>query len=215
MVAIFFDYLLFILLRLFVAGFLFIWQHQNTMNDDERREIAKILANVDEPTIREIVREAESFLEAQLKAALAADQRAMALAAMAAAVTAILIGGTVSLIAAKVSIWPHILVIAPIFIGLFIAMFSAVSAAKPVNFRYTGNNPKFWAPDVARKQSLVSSLAGQAALYAQGIEENKGVLEDNHRNVKRALSALIYGITFAAAIEFAILMGMLADRGIH
>jgi hypothetical protein len=185
------------------------------MNDDERREIAKALGKADEATIKEIVREAESFLEAQLKAGLAADQRAMALAAMSSAVTAILIGGTISLIAAKISIWPHVLVIAPIFIGLFIAMFSAVSAAKPVKFRYTGNNPKFWVPDVERGQILISSLAGQAALYAQGIEQNKDVLEDNHRNVKRALSAMIYGIVFAAAIEFAILMGLLAEHGIN
>jgi hypothetical protein len=182
------------------------------MNDKERLEIAATLQGADEPTLKEIMREAESFLEAQLKAALAADQRAMSVVTMSSAITAILIAGTVSFISAKVTIWPHVLAIFPIFIGLFTAMFSGLSAAKPVTFCYTGNNPKFWVPDIAAHKILSASLAGQAALYAKGISQNKTVLEENHQHVRRALVALIYGVTFAAVIEGAIWVGIWVDR---
>jgi hypothetical protein len=182
------------------------------MNNDERREIAAVLETADFDTLKEIIREGEAFLEAQLKAGLAADQRAMAVVTMSSAIGAILIAGTVSFIAAKVVIWPHVLAVVPMFIGLFVAMFSALSAAKPVTFYYTGNNPKFWVQDVVKKQTLLVSLAGQAANYAKGISLNKNVLDDNHRNVGRALSALIYGVSFAVVIEAAILVGILVDR---
>jgi hypothetical protein len=73
--AVLFNNLLFdVGLRLFKANFLFVWEHVSTMNDEDRRQIAAALESADEPTIRKIIREAESFLDAQLKAGLAADQ---------------------------------------------------------------------------------------------------------------------------------------------
>ena len=193
MFALFFNNLTFDFGWLFTASFLFIWEHVSTVNDEIEGKSQPVLEGADEPTIREVVREAEFFLEAQLKAGLAADQRAMSLAGTSAAVTAVLIGGTISLLAAKVAVWPHVLAILPLVICLMNAIRHAFNAAKPVDFYYAGNNPRFWVADVQKKRSLISSLAGQASLYAKGILLNGKVLDENHRCVRSALNSIFMG----------------------
>src|SRR6266540_2414634 len=115
-----------------------------TMDNDERKKLAEALAKADETMIREIVREAESFLEAQLKSGLAADARAMTLAGFMAGIVSILVAGTGLMVAAKIPIWPHVIATTVLVVAFCVALFSTVHAARPTEWYYAGNNPRFW-----------------------------------------------------------------------
>lgn len=174
------------------------------MNDDNKKKLRDTLAQADEGTIREIIREAESFLASQLEAGLAADLRALTLAAVLSAIIAGLTGGTATVIAAGISIWPHILAIAAFLIASIFAFVAAIWAARPMLFDYAGNNPKFWAADVESGKSLIKAMAGQAALYAESIEDNNKVLAENNRYLTSALNLILWGFLFAVGLEFVI-----------
>jgi hypothetical protein len=180
------------------------------MNQNEQKELAEALSAADEPMIREIIREAESFLEAQLKVGLASDQRAMTFAGILAAITSVLVGGTASMVAAKIAIWPHILAVVGLGMGLFPGLIFALMAARATEFYYSGNNPRLWKTDVEKKQSLIRSLSGQAALYAKGIAENIRILDDNHLNLRRAQLSVSLGIAVGAIAEFVIILTLLS-----
>src|SRR3954468_17801836 len=140
-----------------------------------------------EKTIREVLRLGQLFLGEQLKSGLASDVRAMTLAAVLAAVIAGLVGGMATVIAAHVEIGLHIASI--IFLGtcLAAAMYSAVRAARPTGFSFSGNNPLRWHAVHGEGENLIRALAVQASFYADGIDKNGVVLRDSHRFIDRAL----------------------------
>ena len=184
------------------------------MDKQERQSIAKALSDADESTLREIIREAESYLAAQLQAALAADLRAMTLAAVLAAVLAFLAGATATIVAAeKLSLGAHVFSVLALCFGLLNSLFAAVHAARPSAFGYAGNDPEYWIVDVEEKRTLISSLAGQAALYSRDIKENAKVLEENHRCIKTALKWVVITIILGAGTELVILFYNLAGGG--
>jgi hypothetical protein len=181
-----------------------------------KEEIAKIrtaLAGADDPTIREIIREAESFLSAQLQAGLASDLRAMTMAVILAAVLSFLVGGTASLLAAKIELGWHLLTVADLVVGLGASMLFAIYAAKPTGFDYAGSNPRFWVSDIDAGHALTRSLAGQAAQYAAGIAENIKVLDRSHRLLHRCLLSTGYAIAGALVIEFVLALTQFAKTG--
>jgi hypothetical protein len=171
------------------------------MDENERKKIAEALAKADEPTLKEIVREAESFLEAQLKAGLAADARAMTLAGFVAAILSISVAGTGLMVAARIPIWPHAIATIVLAIFLCLALASTVYAARPTHWSYTGNNPKFWISDIEKGRSLNQALVGQASLYARGITKNKEILDENQRYSWLAIKLVGFGAVLALAIE--------------
>ena len=183
------------------------------MTKEEIVEIRTVLEKADEPTIREIVREAESFLAAQLQAGLASDLRAMTLAVILAAILSFLVGGTASLLAAKIEIGLHVLTVAALLVTLGVALGCAVAAARPTSFDYAGSNPKFWTSDVERNHSLVRSLAGQAAQYADGIAQNSKVLSAGHYWLSMSSTWMVWAIVGAAAIEFVLFLSHVAKTG--
>jgi hypothetical protein len=172
-----------------------------TMNDDEKKRLADALAKADCSMIKEILREAESFLGAQLQAGLAADARAMTLAGFMAAIISILITGTGLLVAANIKIGPHVIATAVLIIFLIGALFSTVQAARPTEWNYTGNNPRFWISDIEKGRTLKDALAGQAALYAAGISKNADILDENQRWARLGLRLAGFGSALAFAIE--------------
>lgn len=176
------------------------------MNDDERKKLAQTLSAADDDTLQEIVREAELFLGAQLSAGLASDQRAMTLAAIIAAVLATLLGGTATVAAASIAVWPHVIVVVIVSISLIIALIFAVLAASPTTFSYAGNSPRLWSTDIGENRALKSSIAGQAALYAQGISQNSAVLSEAQKRVKLALKWAAFSVMAGFAAEFVILL---------
>ena len=100
----------------------------------------------------------------------------MTLAGFMAGVISILITGTGLMVAAKIPIWPHVISTVVLVLSLGAALFSAVHAARPTEWYYTGNNPKFWVSDIEKRRELKDALAGQAALYAVGIAKNSAIL---------------------------------------
>ena len=176
------------------------------MEKSERERIAAVLSTADEFTIKEIVREAESFLAEQLKAGLAGDSRAMTLAGILAAITSFLIVSSVSLIVGKVPVFPYVAPIGAVVGCLLIALTCAIAAARPTPFDYSGGNPKHWIADLEAQQTLIASLAQQAAFYAEGIEENGKVLSRNHRYIGWALTWALAGVFGGAGLEFVIVL---------
>jgi hypothetical protein len=183
-----------------VASWPFFWEHQKTMSVNKQK-VAESLRKADSETIKIVISDAESYLKAQLQAGLAADLRAMTFAAVLAAIVSILIGGVASLIANKVEIWPHVLPVSVIVVGLCFALGFAVYAARPTDFFFAGNNPKNWVPDVDRGMGLTRSLADQAAVYAVDIEKNEKILSDNHRFLKFALLTSVASTVLGALLE--------------
>jgi hypothetical protein len=183
------------------------------MTDDERRKLAETLKTAKPEVLDEIIRQAESFLADQLKSGLAADQRAMTMAVILAAILAALVGGTASLIAAKVHLGWHLLAVLPLATCLSWALIYAVLSARPTYFCYSGTNPTKWLPDINDGRPLHWSRAGQAAIYAQGIIQNRNCLEEGHRWLKAALRVATVGLLLFTLIEFVIVCSMVAQGG--
>lgn len=184
------------------------------MNDEERRKLSETLKAAKPEVLDEIVRQAESFLADQLKSGLAADQRAMTVAVILAAILAALVGGTASLVAAGVKLGWHLFAALPLAICLSLALIYAVQAARPTYFCYSGTNPTKWLPDISDARSLHASKAGQAAIYAQGIIQNRKCLDEGHRWLKLALRIASTGVLLFAAIEFAVVCSLIAKNGL-
>jgi hypothetical protein len=84
---------------------------------------------------------------------------------------------------------------------LALGLLAAVHVARPVRFYYRGNNPKFWASDIEPKQKLHDALAGQVALYSEGITKNAELLRENQRWLWLALRLAALGAVAAGAVE--------------
>jgi len=183
------------------------------MSDIDIKKISEALSKADDQTIREIVRQGEMFLAAQLQSGLASDLRAMTMAAILAAILSFLVGGTASLLASKIDLGLHILTIIELIVLIAAALWCAILAARPTKFDYAGSNPRFWVLDVEKGYGFVRSMAGQAALYAAGIRENVRVLERGQAWLSRALSWIVAALIGAMMIEFIIVMDHLARTG--
>nr|AWM10102.1 hypothetical protein CIT39_29140 [Bradyrhizobium symbiodeficiens] len=183
------------------------------MTDDDRKKLAETLKVADLEVLKEIVREAESFLTAQLTAGLAADQRAINTAVYLAAILAAIVGGTATLVSVGKPLGLHLLGVGWIVFFLAFALVHAVRAARPTPFSYAGNNPAHWEPDVKEKRCLRDSLAGQAAIYAQGIRTNVKCLNEAHAFMRLSLMAGLLGILGFALIEFVVILSTVAQTG--
>lgn len=175
------------------------------MEKNERATIAAVLETADDATIKEVIREAESFLSDQLKSALSADSRAMTFAGILAAITSFLVGSSANLISSRALVWPYSAPVGLIVAFLLLGLFFAIRAARPTAFEYSGNSPKYWVKDVETQKSLVSSLASQAAIYASDIEKNDAYMAENHKNLGRALWCAFGGVAAGALLELALL----------
>jgi hypothetical protein len=183
---------------------------------DAKVEAAKVrdaLAQADDLTIREIVRQGEVFLSAQLQAGLAADSRSMTTAAILAAVLSFLVGGTASLLAAKLDLGWHALTDVFLIVMFGIAMLCAIFAARPTKFDYAGSNPKFWVPDIQQGYTFQKSMAGQAAQYAAGIQDNITILDRGQSLLRRALDLVVFALLGAILIEAIIFIDHWAKTG--
>jgi hypothetical protein len=201
--------------RFLVACLAFFWEHsEKSMDDQERRKLAEELKKASPEVIDEIIREAESFLGEQLKAALAADARAMNFAVILAAIVAALVGGTASLLANKIDLWPHILSVIISVAFFAIALVFAVQAARPTTFCYVGSNPKHWLPDIRKGLSLQQSKAEQASFYSLNIWENSQCLTVCQRYLRLALSMATIGALALVLLETFFGINSIAKNGL-
>lgn len=184
------------------------------MTDEERRKLAVILKGAKPEVLDEIVRQAESFLAEQLKAGLAADQRAINTAVIIAAVLSAIVGGTATLVSVGIPLVWHLFGIVPLIACLVFALIFAVRAARPTPFSFCGNNPLNWVPDINDGRSLHDSMAGQAAIYAQGIRANIACLDEGQTSLKFALRAAAAGVLEFTFAEFVIICTLTAKNGL-
>jgi hypothetical protein len=183
------------------------------MNDEERRKLAETLKAAKPEVLAEIVREAESFLAEQLKAGLASDQRAINTAVYLAAVLAAIVGGTATLVSVNTQLGLHLIGISLLVACLVFALVHAVLAARPTPFHYSGTNPARWVRDIEESRSLHDSLAGQAAIYAQGIRSNAKCLDEGQGYLKLSIRAAAAGVLVFAVYEFIVVLSLTARNG--
>lgn len=156
--------------------------------------------------VKEILREGESYLQAQLSLALAADQRSSVVAGLFTAAAAAIIAGLITLASSEHPSHPlAIYAGGTVSVTLLIAGASlCIWAARPVNFYVSGNEPKKWYKDVEAPRELRVLLGEQAQLYQEMIEDNNKALR---RNSQLFLAGGIAGI--AAPVAGAIIWGIL------
>ena len=161
---------------------------------DESQE--NIFLQADENILREIIREAESYLSAQLQSAIAADQRALSVAGVLGTVTIGLAGaGTALLIRVEpITVLGWLALVLSLL--LVLSMFLALLAAMPASFEYGGNAPGQWAEDVKKHQPIKDSLAEMADHYDKMIAKNDRQMRLN--NTKLALAVWLSGGSVAA-----------------
>jgi hypothetical protein len=155
--------------------------------------------------LKEIVALSEKRLEAQLSAALAADQRALVFAGfLVTSIIALLGGGTALLLKAPADLflgWTALVTAAVLAASLGLTVFSA----RPVTWAYPGTSPEIWKGDIAGKKGEAARLAERAADCENKIVENERHMSTNGRRLSRALaltaiSLCIGGALFAACL---------------
>lgn len=149
--------------------------------------LASLTASADREILTEILREAESYLGAQLTASIAADQRAIAFSGLLAAASVVVAGaaGTLFLTAPPRSElgWICIGLTATFLISMFFANLSAM----PARFWFVGNTPKQWEQDLKDHTPITNSLAQQIQHYEDMIAANNQLMR---RNSKQMLAAI-------------------------
>lgn len=159
---------------------------------------------LDEEILKEVVREGEAMLAAQLSVATAADQRAMTFAGLLIAAATAATGGVVALILTANPNWTAAL------IGAFYAIFALVAAgfaiwsAKPNDFSFPGNEPSSWHPEqwLAGKNgphNLKQARVEQAVTLQSQIGKNKATLALNAARMRKAV-AIGFTSTVVAAV---------------
>ena len=159
--------------------------------------LADRLQAADRETLDEIIREAESNLQAQLTAALAADQRAVGFAGLAAAAAVVAAsGGGALLLGDDPQPWMATLCIV-LVVSLTLSMLLALLSARPSPFEFTGNDPANWAGSLDK--SLHANLAEMAAHYSDMIRGNQRRMRRNGRLMNAALWLAWSGLAVVTA----------------
>lgn len=149
-------------------------------------------SGVTEDMARQIAGQGETFLKAQLQAALAADSRATAMAGL-------YVTLALAVIAAGLGYWDKTgnssaLWSAALAGGLLVvAAILAAWAARPIEFYYPGNQPGQWFD--GRRNDLVTMIGGEAENYDARITYNDERLGENQIAIRRA-----FGFAIAAPL---------------
>ena len=167
-------------------------------------DLIKSLSGGDKDTLTELMREAEVYLDSQLKTALAADQRAFGLARAWVNVVVAATGGGIWLNMNAESLWLQAAAFV-VSLGLIIATLLVNFSGLPRSFEFAGNTPSSWVRDIVEKRSTTEMLAEQLAHYDKMISDNATLMKCNANLVRRAvfvawLAVAIGGVTTAGVI---------------
>lgn len=151
--------------------------------------------------VKEILREAEEHLKAQLQCGIASDQRAMQLIASATALAAAVLAAVVAWASTKgasAALWASL---AAVEIPLALAIICAAKAAWPVDFYYPGTYPNLWS-QADLKAPIEESLGQQADHYDEMLQSNDVILRANGKLLKWAMA--LFGLSpFVALMAYA------------
>ncbi|AZO04338.1 hypothetical protein [Mesorhizobium sp. M2A.F.Ca.ET.043.02.1.1] len=157
------------------------------------------LSAADSVTLTEILRQAELHLQAQLSAAIAADQRAYTFAGLNVATSVLLMGGSYSLATQQHD--PNLFIGAVAFfvaVGLFVAAWVAVMSARSVDFEFAGSQPGVWSQDLADRKPLQVSLAEQCQNYDDAIAANRATMANNSWMFNAAVNVALGSVGLGA-----------------
>jgi len=158
-------------------------------------ETVTTLKTASEAVLAEILREAESRLEAQLTAAIAADQRAMTFLGFLLALVTFLVGAAIAAATASTPS-PFVAYLSTAgAVGLMVAAFFAFVATRPIDFEFVGNDPESWLGDVTQGSLLHDALAEQCAHYDDMLKSNRRAMSESSKSLWR--SSVAAGITVA------------------
>ena len=159
----------------------------------------EILAKSELKILREIIRQAESYLDSQLRTALASDQRATAFVTALSSAITVLMGATATLVISGSKYQVLSLPLVPLIVYLFSALWFATQTCKPDKFEYCGNSPDNWLEDVEANKPIERCLAEQAVHYAEMISSNDKVLSRCSDDLRKALKLLFGGLVCSGA----------------
>ncbi len=147
---------------------------------------------MDNEFLREVQRNGEIYLEGQLKIALAADQRAVALGGIMATASSIVLGFGIA------HDLPTCFVIS---LGLIIASIFAFTAIRPVKFPIAGYDPDDWVEDISNGASLDDRVYNEifAHLHSR-IAKNNLTLEKNARYLNYSIMTLILTVLLGVVL---------------
>lgn len=126
--------------------------------------------------IREITRQAELFLDGQVKLATSADQRASVLGGIFTAAGTAIIAGLIAAPSYSLGLVVGALLSAIMFL---IGAGLCICTALPAGFYLPGNHPESWDDEVREQKSLDYALSTIAQNYQEEIEHNKTTLKTN------------------------------------
>lgn len=160
--------------------------------------------------LMEIKKEAESYLGAQLTAALSSNQRGMSLIALLAAATIVIAGTGLSMLLGTTKTPQYIAIGSGALVtgaGFLIAMALANITVMPSTFWYAGSAPNDWEQDILEDgKSFKESIAEQLKHYDERICKNTLILERNARLITAAVWAawlsLISGVGVVLWVYF-------------
>lgn len=150
---------------------------------------------VSEEMARQILHQSETFMQAQMDAALAADQRAVTAASIFVAVASAVVAGTFAHWAEKGEL-------AVLSAGLIATLCLSLGAyfcfwsARPILFYFPGNHPEQWWP--CRTENLAVAIGGETENYQVRIEHNEACLAANGAAVMRGVYAAMAAPLLAA-----------------
>lgn len=144
--------------------------------------------------LKEILRDAEARLEAQLTTTLGADQRAMTFSGLLIASAGALIGVVLAVPNASAPYW----LVAFVSAALLLAAGLAVYSAQPTRWEYVGNIPSHWLDDISSGRSLEACLAEMLEHYDTMILDNEAEIESAaiwmNRSMFVAVASLVIGL---------------------
>jgi hypothetical protein len=161
----------------------------------------------------EAIREAELRVQAQLTAATAADQRAMAWAGFLITIAVAATGGALSLV---VSGGHYSLAgVAFLFaVNIMAAGISAMDSVRPSDFCFPGNEPANWLPAnwdfyPGPSKDVAQARREQASALQNQIKENARWAKESGNKLKRSMDILLFAVMFWAAVLIPVVLFLL------
>lgn len=143
----------------------------------------------------EILRLAEARLAAQLTVGIAADQRAMTMTSILAAIDAALIGLFAALRSDRAL---DLTALALLIVGFAVATALAAWSARPVAWEIPGNEPCQWLTDIQSGDSLHNGKASMAGFYDDMIAANEKQICSNSKQIKAAFGIVVLTLIVSA-----------------
>jgi hypothetical protein len=176
--------------------------------------LSKLNLDARKDYLEKLEKQAETYLQEQLKAALAITQRAVTLAAFLGAVIASVTGLVGTLAARFVDLGVHYAALVPLLICLIVALSRVIRATMPDRFFYAGTNPIHWTDDIVEGRPLEDARVEQLALYSESISDNNASLRAAQACMASGFNWVGLGLLLFLAGEFVIALSLVGKHGL-